>query len=184
MGDVTIRLAGGNIMAMLMKKRGGKLSDKVEQQMTPMIDIVFQLLAFFVMTFKVASPEGDFSLNMPSGPPKRSIDTMETPPIKVVMKATAAGELEQIVINPGADAVNFGTNFRELAAWMKTKHYQLGGPTGLAKDQEIELNCDYRLKYKNTMQAVTAVSGRINDAGEQVVLFEKVKFSRQKPESM
>ncbi|MEC9149539.1 MAG: biopolymer transporter ExbD, partial [Planctomycetota bacterium] len=31
----------------------GTAEEKIELQMTPMIDIVFQLLVFFVMTFKV-----------------------------------------------------------------------------------------------------------------------------------
>lgn len=33
--------------------------------MTPMIDIVFQLLVFFIMTFKIVSQEGDFHIKMP-----------------------------------------------------------------------------------------------------------------------
>ena len=33
--------------------------------MTPMIDIVFQLLVFFVMTYKVTVMEGDFNIKMP-----------------------------------------------------------------------------------------------------------------------
>ena len=32
--------------------------EKIELQMTPMIDIVFQLLVFFIMTFKIVSMEG------------------------------------------------------------------------------------------------------------------------------
>jgi biopolymer transport protein ExbD len=40
-------------------------NDKIELQMTPMIDIVFQLLVFFIMTFKIVSQEGDFNIKMP-----------------------------------------------------------------------------------------------------------------------
>jgi biopolymer transport protein ExbD len=39
---------------------------KVEQNMTAMIDVVFQLLTFFVMSFKVAAMEGDFNIKMPA----------------------------------------------------------------------------------------------------------------------
>ncbi len=34
-------------------------------QLTSMIDVVFLLLIFFVMTFKIAAQEGDFSVKMP-----------------------------------------------------------------------------------------------------------------------
>ena len=45
--------------------------DKIELQMTPMIDIVFQLLVFFIMTFKIVSQEGDFNVKMPLADPLR-----------------------------------------------------------------------------------------------------------------
>src|SRR5487761_1493147 len=38
---------------MKIRKSAASGNDKVEMQMTPMIDIVFQLLAFFVMSFKI-----------------------------------------------------------------------------------------------------------------------------------
>ena len=39
--------------------------DKFELQMTPMIDVVFLLLIFFMLTFKITIPEGNFNINMP-----------------------------------------------------------------------------------------------------------------------
>ncbi|MEM8866338.1 MAG: biopolymer transporter ExbD, partial [Planctomycetota bacterium] len=36
-----------------MKIRHTDHRDKIQLQMTPMIDIVFQLLIFFIMTFKI-----------------------------------------------------------------------------------------------------------------------------------
>ena len=38
---------------------------KVEMQMTPMIDIVFQLLTFFIMTFKIIAAECDSDIKLP-----------------------------------------------------------------------------------------------------------------------
>ena len=46
-------------------RRGPSGPAKVEQNMTPMIDIVFQLLTFFIMTLKIATQEGDFNIKMP-----------------------------------------------------------------------------------------------------------------------
>ena len=37
---------------------------KSQLLMTPMIDIVFQLLIFFIMTFKITAPEGDFYIDL------------------------------------------------------------------------------------------------------------------------
>ncbi len=38
---------------------------KAELQMTSMIDIVFLLLIFFILTFKIAPQEGDFNIKLP-----------------------------------------------------------------------------------------------------------------------
>ena len=40
-----------------------------ELTITAMIDVVFLLLAFFIMTFKIVAPEGDFRVNMPQAAP-------------------------------------------------------------------------------------------------------------------
>jgi biopolymer transport protein ExbD len=53
---------------MKVRNSGGK-NEKVEIPMTPMIDIVFQLLVFFIMTFKIVSQEGDFNIKMPLAAP-------------------------------------------------------------------------------------------------------------------
>jgi biopolymer transport protein ExbD len=162
------------------KKTGAP--DKVEQQMTPMIDIVFQLLAFFVMTFKVASPEGDFNISMPSAAPQAAApDDLNLPPLKIALKADSGGILQAIIVNPGtADAKNFGTDMRALAQWVISYVGTDRGPNSLAKTVEVELMCDYQLHYGHTMAAVTAVSGYIAPGSDvPVSLFEKVKFSRQ-----
>ena len=40
-------------------------TEEIKMNMTSMIDIVFQLLVFFVMTFNPPQYEGDFSVKMP-----------------------------------------------------------------------------------------------------------------------
>jgi biopolymer transport protein ExbD len=167
-------------MGMKLKRSGGP--DKVEQQMTPMIDIVFQLLAFFIMTFKIVSPEGDFSISMPSAAPQEAApDDLNLPPIKIALKADGAGVLQAIMINPGtADSRSFGTDMRSLANYMINYAGSDSGPNSLRKTVEVELICDYKLHYRHTMAAVTSISGYIDSqSGQPIMLFEKVKFSRQ-----
>ena len=63
--------------------------------MTPMIDVVFQLLIFFMCTLKVIEPEGDFDISMPLGAPKAdSVTDAELPPFKVRMQADAGWRTE------------------------------------------------------------------------------------------
>jgi biopolymer transport protein ExbD len=169
-------------MAMSLGAKKTGAPDKVEQQMTPMIDIVFQLLAFFVMTFKVASPEGDFNISMPSAAPQQALpDDLNLPPLKIALKADGAGILQAIILNPGTDNTrNFGTDMRALANWVISTVGTDRGPNSMAKTTEVELICDYQLHYGHTMAAVTAVSGYIAPGSDvPVSLFEKVKFSRQ-----
>ena len=40
--------------------------EKLETNMSAMIDVVFQLLIFFMLTLKIVEPEGDFNINMPA----------------------------------------------------------------------------------------------------------------------
>src|SRR2546422_8483212 len=50
------------------KTRSTTGESKVEIQMTPMLDMIFQLLIFFILTFKPVIDEGQFGVNMSSLP--------------------------------------------------------------------------------------------------------------------
>src|SRR5438094_7190371 len=88
-------------MPLRIKKAG--LPDKIPIDMTPMIDIVFQLLTFFCMTLKVAAMEGDFSIKMPLAAPRAGLpDPNQLPPIKLRLRADAAGNLVELSLNDRA----------------------------------------------------------------------------------
>lgn len=81
-----------------MKVRGsGGEAEKIEPQMAPMIDVVFQLLIFFMLTLKIIEPEGDFPINMPQGrpdpDPKKKVSIE---PVVITMKVGAGGVLEAV----------------------------------------------------------------------------------------
>src|SRR3954471_10841981 len=85
-------------MALRLKK--SNLPDKIPIDMTPMIDIVFQLLTFFCMTLRVSSAEGDFSIKMPLAAPRAGLpDPNQLPPIKVRLRADANGNLADLQLN-------------------------------------------------------------------------------------
>ena len=123
-----------------MRIRHAGREDKIELQMTPMIDIVFQLLVFFIMTFKIVLPEGDFNIRMPSASTAAMSMPSETPTIRVRLRAGADGDLAGIVVEGSPKA-----SFDELRAYIRRLVGDAAGPDE-ARDQEVELDCDYDLK--------------------------------------
>ena len=161
-----------------MKVRNNKVSpdQEIELQMTPMIDIVFQLLVFFIMTFKIVSMEGDFNIKMPmaaisDGLPKED----DIPPMTVKLSADGAGNLAGIRLNTKAF-----NNFEELRQHIAGVIGDQRGPGSKQETAEVELDCDFNLKYTHVIEAITHVSGYIDPNTEEIVkLVEKIKFKPQ-----
>ena len=155
-------------------RNSGKEPEKIDLQMTPMIDIVFQLLTFFIMTFKIVLPEGDFNIKMPLNAPSAGApDPSLLPPMKVVLRAGAEGNLASISMNDRG----MGTSFDALHNHLISVVGDERGPGSVADTAEVELDCDYDLKYENVIKAITAISGYITEDGKVVKLIEKIKFS-------
>jgi biopolymer transport protein ExbD len=156
-------------------------SDKIELQMTPMIDIVFQLLVFFIMTFKIVAMEGDFNIKMPLAAPAAGAPSdIAMPPIKVRLRADSQGRLAGVVFN---DESLGGMNPME---GLRLKIIDLigddTGPGGIQDEAEVELDCDYGLRYEHVIDAITAVSGYLRSDGTVEKLVEKIKFAPPRAE--
>ncbi len=157
---------------MKIRKSQAAGNDKVELQMTPMIDVVFQLLTFFIMSFKIVTEEGDFNIKMPIAAPREGNPDESLPPMKVRLRADGGGELLGMTLNDN----NFGTSFDSLREYIISIVGDDRGPGSIQETAEVELDCDYDLKYKNVVEAITAVSGY--KQGDAIVkLVEKIKFS-------
>jgi biopolymer transport protein ExbD len=151
--------------------------DKVEVPMTPMIDVVFQLIIFFLFSFKIVLPEGDFNIRMPSAAAARSMEISESIPTPLVMKADADGNLVDMRL--GGRSIGTGKDaFLRLHQHIRGMVNDAGGP-GTAGDLEIELDCDYDLNYEHVMRAITATTGYIEN-GQPHKLIERVKFTPPK----
>ncbi len=159
---------------MKVRRNAGASEDKgVEIQMTPMIDIVFQLLIFFIMTFKIVSMEGDFNIRMPLAAPREGLpDDEQIPPMKVRLQAQANGDLASIKLNEKS----FGT-MEELRGYIMQLIGTERGPGSIQDTAEVELDCDYNLNYENVINVITAVSGYVDRDDNIVKLVEKIKFS-------
>ena len=157
-------------------KLGKKTQSKVEMLMTPMIDIVFQLLTFFIMSFKIAAQEGDFNIKMPLASPREGMPNENDVPLKVKLTAGPGGNLAGIQMGDRRFE-----NFSQLQQAVIGMVGKDSGP-GKASTQEVELDCDYNLRYEEVVSAVTAVSGYVTRDGQIVKLVEKLKFSPTHPE--
>jgi biopolymer transport protein ExbD len=77
---------------------------EVEIQITPMLDMAFQLLTFFILTFHPAPTEGHFPMNLL--PPAPVLDTNAPPPdanAKENPDIPASLRTLTTVVRPGAD---------------------------------------------------------------------------------
>jgi biopolymer transport protein ExbD len=156
-----------------MKVRHQSEGEKIELQMTPMIDIVFQLLVFFIMTFKIVSQEGDFNIKMPlAAPAAGAPDDLQLPPMKVRLQAGASGQLAGMSLGERSIATMDALR-AEIVSIVGTDR----GPGTTQETAEVELDCDYGLRYEHVIQAITAVSGYVDDTGNVVKLVEKIKFA-------
>ena len=154
-----------------MKMRGKMQGVKNELNMTSMIDVVFLLLIFFVMSFKIVEQEGDFSIRMPLAQPNSANQMDHQLPLKLRLKAGSGGELASMNLNDQNLGVDFQSLQREIVSQIQAGAGQTedGGP-------EIEIDADYNLRYENVIKAITNTSGR--KVGDRVIpMIEKIKFS-------
>ena len=153
--------------------------EKIEAQMAPMIDVVFQLLIFFMLTLKIIKEEGDFQINMPVSGAAAASDEVPLD-IRIYMQANDDGTL---------NAVNLGE--RRFAAGptvfdrLNGEVISLAGKPGSAynDDVQVTIEFDYNLHYDNVVQAVSAATGKLDSRGQPVRYVEKINFAppRNKP---
>ena len=161
--------------------------EKVEVPMAPMIDIVFQLLIFFMLTLKIVEPEGDFNINMPLGKPTQQVNPEDPllPPIKVRLHANENGSLAQIVV--GAHRLGSGEDaFDKLNIKILQVIQAIGRPGDPStQDIEVEIDADYNLDFEYSLRAMSACTGRLqldSKTGKPGVVryIENIKFTPPK----
>ncbi len=140
-----------------------------------MIDVVFLLLIFFVMTFKVVELEGDFSIRMPAaGDSSASVDPLDLP-LKLRLQSDDKGTLTSMSL----DGRDLGTGAAAYDGLRSAVINAVGTsePVPGEKGPEIEIDSDYNLRYEYVINAITAVSG-YKDGNQVVKLIEQIKFAK------
>ena len=126
---------------------------KVELQMTPMIDVVFQLLVFFLFSFKIVLVEGEIGVNMPpitAGARPQSEDVQPTEKVKIKLSSAEDGAL----IRVRAGDNDLGDSPSAITPYLK-QHFV--GPGGKADEVEVEIDADRRLLYHFVIRVTNAI---------------------------
>ena len=188
-----------------MKIRGyDKENEEIKLAMTPMIDIVFQLLVFFIMTYQVTTMEGDYNIRMPSAAAEPTL-TEETLEDFLEVRLQADPEtrfLQTIEVNYGADRQVWNRSAfpvrpapgedltaaplqqkrdsRKVFASLNQFVINIVGSgssdPGSGSEIEAEIDADPALRYEDTVYSIEAISGYKDDQKRIVKLIEKIKF--------
>ena len=122
--------------------------------MIPMIDLVFLLLIFFVLTFRFIIPEGDFNIQMASDAGGNNLLEINTDSVLIRLLADDAGHLAAIQLN-GEDIEHF-EQLRQQVRAIRVMH-DLAGIPALTDELESTLFPDDHLRYGYVVRTITAV---------------------------
>jgi biopolymer transport protein ExbD len=153
-----------------VKFRARTTDTETKLEMSAMVDMVFILLVFFVMTFQIVPIEGDLSISMPVGVAPGPIEI--APEIKLLLNSDESGGLKAIRLNdkPMDSIVQVHKELRRIVESVDV---------ATRSEFSLTIQADTQLSYKHTMAAVTAASG-YRDGDTIVKLIEKVKFAPPK----
>jgi biopolymer transport protein ExbD len=136
----------------MLIRKNNSVPDRGQSHLTAMIDVVFLLLVFFVMTFRVVVSEGDFCVRAPAAKSgSETVDMTFEVPIQIELKAGPAGQLTGISV----DGVAVG-GVEELANALRGR-LQLQDDS--IADHAAIIRCDQALRYEHTIQVLAIVHG-------------------------
>ena len=149
-------------MSQTVKKKKKKPQEEVEIPITPMLDMAFQLLTFFILTYHPMPTEGQFAMTMmPAAPttdlraqaPAEATTPNESIPaslrtLPTVLRAADSGSLGRVTIAE--------TDVQGMDALKKELGNILKDPT-LPFDQAL-IKVDPNLKYSELMQVIDVFS--------------------------
>src|SRR5262249_29425391 len=142
---------------MVRNRKGGAVPE-VELPITPMLDMTFQLLTFFIFTYHPSAVEGQMEFSLPAtGTPPAPVQVNDPPPTPEDVPATEKTQYT-VVLRAQRDGVNHGVlssvpvettnggvqpvaNLEALARYFKDRR-ATAGPA-----DAVQIQADSKLKY-------------------------------------
>jgi biopolymer transport protein ExbD len=148
----------------MRRRRGHRSQDDVELNLAAMLDMAFQLLAFFIATFRPAPLEGQITLRLP--PPEARTTQGTQPAGENVNSAEIPKGLKTLVINVFSDgsgeikSLSFGdenaTQVETLAALDLNLTKIFGDPT--YPYEQVILQVSPSIRYERLMEVVDVLT--------------------------
>ena len=158
-----------------------KENEDIKLNMTSMIDIVFQLLVFFILTFKVVVQEGDYNVRMPLNAISDEENFEDSPDlIRVLLRAGDSGGISTIEVDDEVEVKTISGKtveslFTQLNDYIDAK-VSAGSDPESGSDTQVEFDIDFNLRYADTVSAIEAVSGKVLADGAVKKLVENIKL--------
>jgi biopolymer transport protein ExbD len=151
----------------MRKRRKVRRAEEPTMQVAPMLDMAFQLLTFFILTYRPMPTEGQFLMNLLPAQPATSIGA-EAPSeaasdklpaslrtLPTVLKAGPGGALAEIAVGDQTIPTDTAALEKELDKFLQDPN--------LPFDQTL-LKVDPNLKYSELMKVVNAFSNAFTHA--------------------
>jgi biopolymer transport protein ExbD len=158
----------------MRRARAGDPGLEVNLPITPMLDMAFQLLFFFIMNFNPADLEGQLDLSLPSeadkaahraeevkhdakaGTPDPELPSDLTVKVRTQLDGEHDGDISAIFVhklNSREEPVP-GANPKDLVAGLKA--YLKKAQEGVANKEAIRIQADGKLKLRGTLMVMDA----------------------------
>lgn len=137
---------------------------EVEIQITPMLDMAFQLLTFFILTYRPSASEGQFSMNLLPSAPAIDINAKQDQPgeakgnedipaalrtLNTMVYANGEGKIGRMTI---------GENEYQTLEQLETRLKEIVSDKSLPFDQAV-IQSDQSLRYEELMKIINVFAG-------------------------
>lgn len=164
------------------RKRRKREQGSVEMNLAAMLDMAFQLLTFFILTFRPAPIEGQLALNLPPPVPQTNVespkatgdqikDVFSMDTLHLSVAANASGEVNEVKID--SNVVLQGSLDPENLAKLDAKLRSTFANSDIAFDR-VQIAVDGKLRYGELMKIIDACHHQHLRDGS---LMQKISFT-------
>ena len=171
---------------MSRRRHRRKNKNGVKLNVTAMLDMAFQLLAFFILTFRAAPIEGHLSLNMPPPIPQTNLEVPQTVgeegnsapaqhALHLFVTATEAGDVAQVRLESNVIAVGRLTPI--TLAGIGRRLDPLFSARSVIYDR-IQIEVDRDLRYEELLKLIDVCSQQKQPDGKAIGKVSFVEMQR------